>query len=295
MRHEVQITNASETHDDASGLVRSLSSRSGVGIAAHVRQGQRLEILRARVELPALVLVDRGVKAVKAGGRTVRAHRGQAIVLSGNQTVDFTNSVVEGRDYEARWMLFDNALIDDASYATRAAALAPPGRNLVSARLLEHVPSSLAVAFEAATQALPVQAAIPDAIVRLRLLEVMYWLLEDGVVLQRAETRPTTGARVRAQLAGRLDLDWTADRMAGELAMSAATLRRRLAAENATFADLMVDARMSLALTLLQATAQPVADIALLVGYESASRFAIRFRQRFGFSPSAVRQRERAR
>ena len=100
---------------------------------------------------------------------------------------------------------------------------------------------------------------------------------------------------MRAQLAGRLDLDWTADRMARELAMSAATLRRRLAAEGATFADLVVDARMSSALTLLQATAQPVADIALSVGYESASRFAIRFRQRFGFAPSAVRQRERAR
>jgi len=289
------MTNAYRTPDDASGLVRSLSSRSGVGIAAHVRQGQRLEILRARVELPALILVNRGVKAVKANGRTVRAHRGQAIVLGGNQTVDFTNSVVEGRDYEARWMLFDNALIDDPDYATRAAAVELPGRNLAMVRLLEQVPSSLAAAFEVAMQALAAQATTPDAIARLRLLEVMHWLLEAGVVLRRADVHPTTAVRVRAQLAGRLDLDWTAERMGGELAMSQATLRRRLAAEGATFTDLVVDARMSSALTLLQATAQPVADIALSVGYESASRFAIRFRQRFGFAPSAVRQRERAR
>lgn len=288
------MTNAGRTQDDASGLVRSLSSRSGVGIAANVRQGQRLEILRARVELPALILVDRGVKAVKADGRTVRARRGQAIVLGGNQTVDFTNSVVEGRDYEARWMLFDNALIDDDDYATRAAAVASSDRHLPMVRLLEHVPSSLAAAVEAATQALAA-ATIPDAIARLRLLEVMHWLLEAGVVLRRADVNPTTAVRVRAQLAGRLDLDWTAGRMAGELAMSSATLRRRLAAEGATFTDLVLDARMSSALTLLQATAQPVAGIALLVGYESASRFAIRFRERFGFAPSAVRQRERAR
>lgn len=284
--------------DDASGLVRSLSSRAGVGIAAHVRQGQRLEILRARVELSALILVDRGVKAVKVEGRTVRARRGQAIVLSGNQTVDFTNSVVEGRDYEARWMLFDDTLIDDPDYAKRAGAAAATTsseRHLPKVRLLEHVPSSLAAAFESATHALAAKATIPDAIARLRLLEVMHWLLQAGVVLQRADVDPTTAVRVRAQLAGRLDLDWTADRMAGELAMSSATLRRRLAAEGTTFADLVVDARMSSALTLLQATAQPVADIAMLVGYESASRFAIRFRQRFGFAPSAVRQRERAR
>jgi AraC-like DNA-binding protein len=289
------MTGTGRTQDDASGLVRSLSNRSGVGIAAHVRQGQRLEILRARVELSALILVDRGVKAVKADGRTVRARHGQAIVLSGNQTVDFTNSVVEGRDYEARWMLFDNSLIDDPDYAKRAAAIASSSRPLPVVRLLEHVPSTLATAFEAATQALAAQATIPDAIARLRLLEVMHWLLEVGVVLQRADVDPTTAVRVRSQLAGRLDLDWTADRMAGELAMSSATLRRRLAAEGTTFADLVVDARMSSALTLLQATSQSVGGIALLVGYDSASRFAIRFRQRFGFAPSAVRQRERAR
>ncbi len=285
------MTGTGRTQDDASGLVRNLSNRSGVGIAAHVRQGQQLEILRARVELSALILVDRGVKAVKADGRTVRARHG----LSGNQTVDFTNSVVEGRDYEARWMLFDNSLIDDPDYAKRAAAIASSGRPLPMVRLLEHVPSTLATAFEAATQVLAAQATIPDAIARLRLLEVMHWLLEAGVVLQRADVDPTTAVRVRSQLAGRLDLDWTADRMAGELAMSSATLRRRLAAEGTTFADLVVDARMSSALTLLQATSQSVAGIALLVGYESASRFAIRFRQRFGFAPSAVRQRERAR
>ena len=215
--------------------------------------------------------------------------------------MDFTNSVVEGRDYEARWMLFDNSLIDDPDYAKRAAAIASSGRPLPMVRLLEHVPSTLATAFEAATQVLAAQATIPDAIARLRLLEVMHWLLEAGVVLQRADVDPTTAVRVRSQLAGRLDLDWTADRMAGELAMSSATLRRRrrrrrrLAAEGTTFADLVVDARMSSALTLLQATSQSVAGIALLVGYESASRFAIRFRQRFGFAPSAVRQRERAR
>jgi len=282
-------------HDETGGLVRRLASRLGVGIAATVRQGQRLEILRVRVELPALILVDQGMKAVKVDGRVVRARRGQAIALRGSQTVDFINSVAEGRDYEARWMLFDNALFDDPDYATRAAAASPPDRRLPPARLLAEVPAHLAAAFEAGTQALAAPATFPAAIARTRLLEVLHWLLEAGVAMQRADLDSTAAVRVRARLAGRLDLDWTADRMAGELAMSAATLRRRLAAEGTTFADLLVDARMSSALTLLQATAQPVADVALSVGYESASRFAVRFRQRFGFAPSAVRQRERVR
>ena len=36
------------------------------------------------------------------------------------------------------------------------------------------------------------------------------------------------------------------------------------------------------------------AEIAFAVGYESPSRFAIRFRQRFGFAPTAVRGHERS-
>ena len=46
---------------------------------------------------------------------------------------------------------------------------------------------------------------------------------------------------------------------------------------------------MMRALTLLQVSDWPVARIAEEVGYESASRFTARFRQRFGFLPTAVR------
>jgi AraC-like DNA-binding protein len=58
--------------------------------------------------------------------------------------------------------------------------------------------------------------------------------------------------------------------------------------------ELLVDVRMSLALTLLQATSLPVTQIAMNAGYESPSRFAVRFRQRFGFAPTAVRGHQRA-
>ena len=50
---------------------------------------------------------------------------------------------------------------------------------------------------------------------------------------------------------------------------------------------------MALAMTLLQSTDRPVATIAADVGYESPSRFAIRFRHRYGFAPSVVRGHKR--
>lgn len=279
---------------DGSSLARELHGRPGVGIAAHVLQGRGLRILRMRVDQPALIVVDRGLKTVKpARGAAVRARPGQALLLSGQQTVDFTNDVIDGEQYEARWLVFDNALLDDVFYRETAARVAPVDAPIVPVRLLAQLSSGLIDAFAQGRRALAPDPALPDAVARQRVLEVMHWLLEEGLVLRSAPEDTSVSIQVRALIAGRLDLEWTATRVAQALAMSEATLRRRLAAEGASMSALIVDARMASALTLLQATTQPVSEIANAVGYESPSRFAIRFRERFGFAPTAVRGHER--
>lgn len=265
---------------------RSIHAIPGVGAAAHVLQGRELEILRIHVQQPALIFVDRGIKTVRTSrGATVRAHAGQALLLGGGQTVDFTNTVTEGDQYEARWLVFDPVLLDDAFYRNRATAVSAP------ARMLAKVGEGLAEAFGRATQALA--AGLPAAVARQRMLEVMHWLLEVGVVLYAPPAATDIALKVRALIAASPQQQWTAVRVASEMAMSQATLRRRLAAEGSTLTELLVDIRMATALTLLQATTQPVSHIALSVGYESPSRFAVRFRQRFGFAPTAVRGHER--
>jgi AraC-like DNA-binding protein len=280
---------------DGAHLARSLHVRAGVGIAAHVLQGRDLEILRMRVDQPAMILVDRGIKAIRtARGASVRAVPGQAVTLGGNQTVDFTNSVPDGTHYEARWLLFDDALLADAHYLSLASQVEPPGKTPASAQLLRRVPANLADAFDRAGHALALGEQLPDAVVRLRVLEVMQWLLEEGIVLRSSPVHPSASVKLRALIAGRLDEAWPAGRVAGDMALSEATLRRRLAAEGTSLTDLLADARMATALTLLQATTQSVSQIALSVGYGSQSRFAVRFRHRFGFAPTAVRSHDRA-
>lgn len=74
--------------------------------------------------------------------------------------------------------------------------------------------------------------------------------------------------------------------------MSEATLRRRLAEEDRSFSEMTIDVRMAHALSL-QSTDRSVTQIAFDAGYESASRFAVRFRKRFGFAPTAVRGHQR--
>ncbi len=279
---------------DGAPLARQLHARAGIGVAAHVIQGRGLAALRMHVEQAALVFVARGIKTVRtAQGRTVRALPGQALVLAGHQTVDFHNDIPEGAQYEARWLVFDAALLEDAHYRALADAMERAGATSAPARVLAHPGEALARAFEAATLALSLSERMPDAIVRLRLLEVMHWLLEHGIALRNPPVRADASTRVRALIAGNLADAWPADRVARELAQSQATLRRRLAAEGTSLTQLLTDARMATALSLLQATTQPVAQVALTVGYESPSRFAVRFRHRFGFAPTAVRGHER--
>lgn len=281
---------------DSAALARSIHALPGVGMAAHVLQGRGLEILRMRMDQPALILVDQGTKTVRAErGATACAMPGQAIVIDGQQTVDFTNAVPSGVDhYEARWLVFDPALLDDPYYRARTAQAERSGTTGASVRLVPQVAPELASAFGHAAQSLAPDAALPASIARQRVLEVLHWLLEQhGIALHAPPVNPGVSVKVRALIAGRLDAEWTAGRIANELAVSEATLRRRLVAEGASLTQLLVDARMATALTLLQATTQPVSSIALSVGYESPSRFAVRFRQRFGFAPTAVRGHER--
>jgi AraC-like DNA-binding protein len=269
-------------------LSRELRSRPGLGTAAHVLQGRGLEILRLRIEQPTLILVQRGIKTVRTErGASVTAQPGQAIVLGGRQTVDFRNAVPDGTHYEARWLLFDPALLDDAYYAARAAQAATC--TPAAAQLVASAGPGLAEAFERAAQALAPASGVPDAVARQRVLELMHWLLEEGVALPRPTAGSNVSSQVRSLIGTRLDVDWTAAAVARELAMSEPTLRRRLAGEGTSFSELLVDARMATALVLLQATTRPVIEIACAVGYDSPSRFAVRFRHRFGFAPTAVR------
>ena len=189
--------------DDASGLVRSLSSRPGVGIAARdVRQGQRLEILRARVELPALILVDRGVKAIKASGRTVRGRRGQAIVLGGQPDRGLhqlgrgrarlrgTMDAVRQR-FDRRFQLRGTGRRGRIAGSESRHGSAPgtgaeqPGRRLRG----RHAGAGCANHRSRRHRATA--------------LEAMHWLLEAGVVLNQLGPRPPDHGRPRASTADR--------------------------------------------------------------------------------------------
>jgi len=82
--------------------------------------------------------------------------------------------------------------------------------------------------------------------------------------------------------------DWSASEMAARLGVSERTLRRNLSAEETGFREVLRDVRLNTALALLQTGRPNVAEVALSCGYDSPSRFAVLFRERFGVRPSDI-------
>lgn len=265
---------------------RAILVRPGVGITAGIIQRGDLRFSHVAVDQPTLIVVRRGEKILHAshGEWTVRA--GEAIAITGGETFHITNRLSSEGYYDARWLVWDPSLIE--AFAAGAQPFASP----TAAIPLGPIDTALMATFDRALEAIGDVQGMPQDVARHRLTEVLVWLSMRGV-----RFGPVVGTslalRIRRLIASTLDQNWTTTVVADRLGMSEATLRRHLAAESTTFSDLLVDARMSFAMKLLQSTDHSINRIALDIGYESASRFAIRFRKRFGFPPSAIRGHHR--
>lgn len=82
----------------------------------------------------------------------------------------------------------------------------------------------------------------------------------------------------------------TAKQICQQLGMSTSTLNRKLRQEGTSLQNIKDNAKLGLALHLLQSTQHSIGIIADKCGYQSQSRFTERFKQRFGLTPSALRK-----
>jgi AraC-like DNA-binding protein len=130
---------------------------------------------------------------------------------------------------------------------------------------------------------------ISDQRLKHRLMDLLIALSERGHRFVYETLRPITSERLRALISEAPERHWTAQEASRELAMSEATLRRRLAGEQARFEELLVDVRMHHAMMLMQTTPWSIPHIAQACGYKSRTRFTERFKERFGCLPSSVR------
>lgn len=263
-----------------------IAVRTGVGVTARIAQHQALRFSQVTIANPVLIVVRAGQKILRAPGFECVLGPGEAVAVAQNQVFDIVNTPASDGHYQADWLVWDSALIED--FARRRTACPA----IETAQHLGRPPMECFKAVDAALEAVRQVEQVPDSVAVHRLDEVLVWLESFGARFELREPI-ATGARVRRYIQSSPAANWTASALADRVGMSEATLRRRLADENTTLGELIADVRMSFAMQLLQSTHLPISRIALDVGYESASRFAIRFRRRFGFAPSAIRGHHR--
>lgn len=132
---------------------------------------------------------------------------------------------------------------------------------------------------------------MPDDLLARRRQELLWILHRAGhhaVVAMGRE--PRMSSQVFALLSSSTEEMPSAADVARALAVSESTLRRRLQGEGTTLQAIRDQVRLGLGLHLLQSTDASIAQIALSCGYQSPSRFASRFKQRFGLAPQELRR-----
>lgn len=129
---------------------------------------------------------------------------------------------------------------------------------------------------------------VSDERLQYRLMDLLAALAERGHFF-RQTAQHGTSRRLRTLIGEAPERHWTAHEAGRALAMSEATLRRRLSDDRVRFEDLLIDVRMHHAMMLVQTTSWSIPHIAQACGYKSRARFADRFRARFGYLPSTVR------
>lgn len=262
-----------------------IAIRQGVGITAGIFQQRELEFKRLFVEQPVLIVVERGLKAIRWSGGEYIIRSGEAIAIAGGQSVDITNRLAEDGSYRARWLVWDTTLVS-------AYCEAHPRQAVIHHVMpITRESAEFSTAYQRALQAVE-DATIPLEIARHRASELLVWIGMHGGRFEPTQALTLT-TKIRRHIGQDLAREWSAPSVASAFAMSEATLRRKLADEATTLTEILVDARMSFALKLLQSTSLPVNHVALHVGYQTPSQFAVRFRHRFGFAPSAVRSPSR--
>lgn len=238
---------------------------------------------------PAAILVLEGRKSIFAGERLRHHAAGTLMLFPAGRPVTVINEpdAASGR-YRAVWLECRPRLLERFAAAypepVRHAVAAGPTRG--SSHITVPLEPAVAQAFPHALRAAAGRPPLPTAVAEHRLMELL--LAFDGPALA-AVFSPRLGdvaARVRAMVRLEPSAAWTAEDVARRLGMSVPTLNRRLRDQDVSFRRVVEDERMMLAAALLHEGGIAVAGVAQRCGYASPSRFAHRFKARFGLAPS---------
>ncbi len=131
----------------------------------------------------------------------------------------------------------------------------------------------------------------PKEIWSFRKQEILHLLYHSGFVnICSVAQAPGFSQKVNDIINEDLSKDIKLNTLCLRLGVSESTFRRKLNLENTNLQKIKDQARLGLALHLIQTTLEPIGIISGLCGYSSQSRFTDKFKQLFHITPSELRK-----
>jgi AraC-like DNA-binding protein len=240
------------------------------------------------VSLPqsALFFILSGTKTIIHGENRITLKTGQGFLYPAR-----LETIIENCPDSSNGRYLALCLVYDEDMLGRVASSGPKTRLSFSLEALKmdcdtHVGSSL-------NHLLHMAAASPDNERLLSLCREELLLL----IAERTDSLPllwsavsTWSSRCCRLISMEPGRPWTAEAVAARLGTSERSLRRHLSEENTSLRSIFREVRLNSGLAMLQTGTATVGETAYRCGYNSASRFAGLFRERFGVSPSQVLQ-----
>lgn len=257
----------------------------GLGLVLDVRSKNEKYFFSAVTTGSWLFFIREGALQVEADGSTVVARQGDFLLLQSGVPIKVTHIPAASGVHETSGLFWDRTMLSEAS---------PTPENYLQTPFLflgergEDFQNS----FMSACRSLRQAENLPPSIIAYRLREVLLWLSLESIYFRPAENHTFT-SRLRDLLVATPGDAWSGKKTAKALGQSQSTLRRHLAAEATSFREILTETRMLHAMRLLHSTDESIGNIARASGYACQSRFALRFRERFGFHPSIVRGHNR--
>jgi AraC-like DNA-binding protein len=235
---------------------------------------------------PTLILVVRGQKRVQVAGREFRAEAGELIIAPVESVVEVGNRPT-GKP--AKYLSLAIGFAPEAMAQFRRDYGAELGCWEDAPRWQAPAPEELLSAMYQWVQWC--QQHTPDPlVVRHRQVEFLLTLARAGAAGNLLAGHEDTRQQIVALLSLDPARDWSVGDVCRRLGTSESSLRRRLREAGTGFREILESVRLVAGLSLLQETFWPIGQVACAVGYQSQSRFAERFKARFGLTPSELRQ-----
>lgn len=242
----------------------------------HSVKEQRL--LNVPIVKPLFIAVLDGDKALGKDDN-IMCHTGDFIFLSDSPAIDMRN-IPKDKDYFALLIEFEPQDFIDIETSTAATAL---DKKYCVGELTEELIKCL-------QQFVEWSAYAPQAMWSLRRKELIQLLCHLGhaEILSMSATHKLS-QKIFSFISKSPAADTSLTNICQHVAMSESTVRRKLTAEGTSVQEIKDQVKLGYGLHLLQTTQHAISYIAEQCGYQSQSRFTDRFKQRFGLTPSALK------